>query len=619
MRTMKITFIALCVYLGSLFFRQAHVPKCICEYLQEKLSNAEIVVHFDSLSVGFIHGFRVERLRVFGLTRKDPMEPILSADVISVRPLSNKVKITALKFPRLHDGYYEVGTVTEPIGENNGRFAFPRIPDFDLELVRPDILGVAPARVTAHVMSDRTFLEFCNIHLIWPDADDRMAIDGFCSIDLAAMRVFGQIEGLAKQPHIRPMLGDEKRPVTLDVPVALPYFDAFTEVTKPVPASCAWDVNLVDNEFTIRIRLKPEMGRYNGVSLKEATGGVTLHVWWVDGKMQYETRVDVDSATDRLGRMFGGSLSVFGTNDVRVVRLDAQSGLAKDDTLDIIGYLNGGLLDCFTCNTPPEVSARGVLATYAEQQNLNDLHGRLACQDARFFDIAVSNVTAHFDYVGDTMRFPDVTARARTGGRIACDARLRFPEYDEARASYEVDLDYRDGSVEELSDVFKFDLGKRHGTVDAKMSLSSLLFTNEISRLNGRGHVVIRDGYLAQMRLFAGLTELLAEKVPGVGAVVNQSNASGDFTIDNGVLMSNNVRIEGALFSISAEGSYAIERDDLDFVVRVRLMKDDSIPGLREFVRTLSWPFTKLLMEFRVHGPIDNPKWEYVSLLDRVI
>jgi len=595
------------------------MPEWVCQVIQDKLSNSEIVIHFDSMSFGFVHGFKMERLRVFGLTRKDPMEPILSADIVSIRPFAKKVKIIGLKLPRLHDGYYEVGTVSEPIGENNGRFAFPRVPNFHLELIRPEVLGVAPARVSAHVMSDRTFLEFCNIHLVWPDADDRMSIDGFCSIDLAAMRVFGQVEGLAKQAHIRPMLGDENRLVTLDVPVALPYFDAFTEVTKPVPASCAWDVNLVNNEFTIRIRLRPEMGRYNGVSLKEATGGVTLHVWWVDGKMQYETRIDVDSATDRQGRMFGGSLSVFGTNDVRVVKIDAQSGLNKNDMLDIIGYLNGGLLDCFTCPTSPEVSARGVLATCTEQQQLNDLHGRLSCVDARFFDIAVSNVTTRFDYVGDTMRFPDVSATGRTGGHIGCDAKLRFPQYDDARASYEVDIDYSDGSVEELSDVFKFDLGKRCGEVDAQIHLSSLLFTNEIARLNGHGHVDIHDGYIAQMRLFSGLTDLLAEKVPGVGSVVNQSNASGDFLIKNGILSSDSIRIEGALFSISAEGTYDIERDYLDFVVRVRFMKDDSVPGLKELVRALSWPFTKLLMEFHVRGPIDNPTWEYVSILDRVM
>jgi len=616
---MKIIFIVLCFYLGSLFFRQEQVPDWLCAKVRAWLSSADVVVHFDSMSVGFVYGVRVERLRVFDLTRKNPMEPMVAADVVEAKPFSQSLKIVGLRIPRLHDGYYEVGTVTEPIGENNGRFSLPRIPEFALELVRPDILGVAPDHVTARVSVEALCLDVHRIHLVWPDADARMALDGSCVVDLASMRVFGMVEGLARQAHIRPMLGDYNRPVTLDVPVALPYFDAFTEVKAPVPASCAWDVNLVNNEFTIRIRLKPEMGRYNGVSLKEATGGVTIHVWWVGGKMQYETSVDVDSSSDRFGRTFGGRLSVLGTNDVRVVTVDAQSGLRKQDTLNIIGYLNKGLLDCFECVTPPRVSVRGVLATCDRQQGLNDLHGRLACESAKFFGVAVSNVTTRFDYVADTIVFPDATARGRTGGELGMRAALSFPGYDDAKASYDVDVDYRNGSVEELSDVFKFDLGKRHGKVNGRVHLSSMLFTNEISRLNGGGHVSVREGHLAQMRLFMGLTELLADKVPGVAGIVNQSDASGDFTITNGVLKTDNVRIEGSLFSISAEGSYDIARDDLDFAVQVRFMKDDSVPGLKEFIRVLSWPFSKLLMEFRVRGTVDNPKWEYVSLLDRVL
>jgi len=617
--TMKAIFIVLCFYLASLFFRQETVPKWICSFLQERLSDEETVVHFDSMSYGFGQGIRLERLRVFGLRRKNPLEPIVSADVVSISPLSQRVRIVALKIPRLHDGYYEVGTTAAPIGENNGRFSFPRMPEFRLELVRPEILGVAPETVTAHVTSGRMNLDFSTIHLVWPDANARMTLDGFCSIDLASMRVFGQVEGLARQAYIRPMLGDYNRLVTLDVPVALPYMDAFTEVKKPVPASCAWDVNLVNNEFTIRIRLNPELGRYNGVSLKEATGGITLHVWWKDGKMQYETRVDVDSATDPFGRAFGGHLSVLGTNDVRVVRVDAQSALRKNDTLDIIGYLNTGLLDCFECHTPPRVAVNGVLATYRHQQHLNNLSGSLSCEDARLFGVVASNVTARFDYVGDTMRFSNIDARCRTGGRVGGGATLKFPGYDDARAEYAVDLDYRDGTVEELSDVFKFDLGRRHGRVDARIRLSSMLFTNGIARLNGNGHVNVRDGHIAQMKLFAGLTELLAEKVPGVSSVVNQSDASGDFTISNGVFRTDNLRIEGALFSISGEGTYDIAADNLDLVVRVRFMKDDSVPGVKELVRDLSWPFSKLLMEYRAVGSIDDPTWEYVSLLDRVL
>jgi hypothetical protein len=59
-------------------------------------------------------------------------------------------------------------------------------------------------------------------------------------------------------------------------------------------------------------------------------------------------------------------------------------------------------------------------------------------------------------------------------------------------------------------------------------------------------------------------------------------------------------------------------KDDLDFVVRVRFMRDDSILG-KYFIRPITWTFSKLLMEFKVTGSLDEPKWKYISIVDRVL
>ena len=96
------------------------------------------------------------------------------------------------------------------------------------------------------------------------------------------------------------------------------------------------------------------------------------------------------------------------------------------------------------------------------------------------------------------------------------------------------------------------------------------------------------------------------------------ATVSADFAITNGVLSTQNVRIEGALFSILAEGTYDIVRDNLDFSVRVRFMKDDSFLG-RFLIRPITWTFSKLLLEFKVTGSLDDPKWEYISVIDRIL
>lgn len=56
----------------------------------------------------------------------------------------------------------------------------------------------------------------------------------------------------------------------------------------------------------------------------------------------------------------------------------------------------------------------------------------------------------------------------------------------------------------------------------------------------------------------------------------------------------------------------------LDFTVRVTLLKNESLLG-KFLIRPILWPFSKLLMEFKVTGGLDAPRWEYISLLDRIL
>ena len=141
--------------------------------------------------------------------------------------------------------------------------------------------------------------------------------------------------------------------------------------------------------------------------------------------------------------------------------------------------------------------------------------------------------------------------------------------------------------------------------------------TNAVRRLDGRGSVKIKDGQLAQMKLFAGLTDALAKRVPGIGFIVNQTDASCDFTVTNGVFATENLYIEGGLVSLKARGTYDIVSDNLDFIVRVRFSKNESLAS--KLIHPVTWPFTKLLLEFKATGSIDSPDWEYLSIIDKVL
>ena len=195
--------------------------------------------------------------------------------------------------------------------------------------------------------------------------------------------------------------------------------------------------------------------------------------------------------------------------------------------------------------------------------------------------------------------------------------RARLEGLDPAKLTVSARLAYTGGSLEEVGDFFKFDIGDRSGEVEGEMWLEGPLGDSFKSGLCGGGRLKAANGHLAQMRLFMGLTELLAKEVPGIDRIVNQSEASCTYTVENGVVRTRDVLIEGSLFSIYADGQYDMAKDDLDFMVRVQLMKDESLLG-KYLIRPIMWPFTKLLLEFRVRGPIDDPDWDYITVLDRI-
>ncbi len=608
LKTVKWTFIVFFLFLLSLCFRDQRIPS---EWIASAVSSRipdSIVFKCDSAAFGFRHGVRVEGIRLYDKGRSDPLRPVVSADSVSVDFILRRVKVVALKVPRLHDGYYLPGNQ-----ERNERVEIdlPNIPTFALSLVRPEILGVAPDRVRAEVRVRRRKIEVSEIHLIWPDIDRRMALDGHSYIDFDEQRVYGEVRGEARQTNIRPMI------VALDLPTVLPYMDAFTGVTEPVRAACIWDVNLVNSDFKLHLELHPVLGRYNDVPMRQVDGVIDVYTYTRGTNLNYVTTIGPLVALDPKGRSLSGKLSVRGTNDVVDIDFDAKSALEKSALLPIIDYLNEGELDCVECITPPEITVNGTLATDKSRQADNDLLGTVSFKKGRFFDMVADDVSMSYAYKGDTVTFSNVKSKGGDGGLYTGDAALHFPGFDPEKATFEIDFDCRDGSLPELAELVGGDIGGRHGVVNGTLQLSGPISTNAYPHLNGKGRIRVDDEQISQMRLFMGLTDYLAKNVPGVAGLVNQSRASADFTIVNGVISSDNIFVEGDVFTIKAWGGYDIPKDSLDLTVRLQLLRNDSF--LSKLVRPVTFPFTKLLMEFKVSGSASEPKWKYISVLDRIL
>lgn len=493
--TMKWIFIVFCVFLGSLFFREQPVPGEWIAHAVELRAPTNLVIEVGSAAIGFRRGLHLEGFGLYDREMADPTRVLVGADTFDFNPFSRRIRIEGLKYTRLPDSYYAPGNL-----EKNARVEceFPDLGAFRVELLRPDILSVRPERVETEVEVAPHRIDFRRIRLDWPDADARMSLDGFCTVDLDRQEVRGEVDGLARQAHIRPLL------VTLDVPVSLPYMDAFTEVPEPCRAKCTWAVDLVRNDLDLGLDLHPILGKYNGVSMKKADGQIRVRNWTRGTCLNYLTTVGPIAAVDVNGRTLDGTVTVTGTNNYTVVDVDAKSALPLANVLKIGGFTG--------------------------------------------------------EYVGEEVI-----------GDSDCRLQFRFPR----------------------------------------------AMTNNYEVLNGFGHVTVKNGQLMRMKGFRGLIAAMPSVAPAITWFTDSTQASCDYVIENGVLKTDNIYIEGTLFSIKMYGSFDAVRERMDFTVRVQFAKSGSMIG--KLLHPLTWPFTKLLLEFRLTGSPEKPEWKYVSVIDRVV
>jgi hypothetical protein len=96
-----------------------------------------------------------------------------------------------------------------------------------------------------------------------------------------------------------------------------------------------------------------------------------------------------------------------------------------------------------------------------------------------------------------------------------------------------------------------------------------------------------------------------------------KQDAEIECTIENGIIRASKIQISGDVFSITGSGTYSIPEDKIDITARVRIFKNNSIIG--KLANPITWTFSKLLMEFKVSGSVDNPKWEYISVIERLL
>lgn len=591
----------------ALYVLDRNIPAPVLNRLAAALSNEDIHVRIDRGSFSLKHGLRLHRVKA--LPKRLAAAALVSADevnisIASLNPnmtlseLVSGVNVKNLSMPSLPPpGAFK----DEPKTEKPERI--PDLKPFPIILENSDVLGIQAEKVSAILNIESNRIMVSDFKIKWPDKSFDMSVSGHATVDLDQKIVTGKVAGQALPSNIVPLLK------VLKARGAVRQIDCFSEIKRPIDADFSISANIENSDFAFDLDLDVGPCAYRGVPLEFAKGTI------VASETNSNTVVVIYplSAKSSTGPINGRLVY---SEETEGLELEADAHMAGDQLLDIINLLNRGELDRVRFLTPPSLSAKGVIALSSSESTVtNDLSGQIKIGRATVLNLPLKDLAGNLSITGYTARISDVTGTADGGGSVTGDVSFHFPAYAANSTVFEANVRLDKVGLDELSQAFNV-TNARAGLVSGTVKLAGPTSGKTVPQLAGSGKVRISDGMLHRMKLFAGFTDYLARNIPGVSSVVNLSSGSMEFAITNGMLHTENLLIEGSIFSINGRGYYNLDTDQVDFIVRANIFRQRTIAG--RITHFLSLPFSRMLLEFRVEGTLENPDWSYVNIIERI-
>src|SRR5882762_8314103 len=145
-----------------------------------------------------------------------------------------------------------------------------------------------------------------------------------------------------------------------------------------------------------------------------------------------------------------------------------------------------------------------------------------------------------------------------------------------------------------LTDLY-YNYKTAHGQLSGTYDFTG--FGDDSRAMQASGKMNVANGDVFAIPVFGPLSGILNLVVPGAGYSIAR-NATADFTVQKGVIHTDNFEVAGRLFSMLGSGDIYFMDDKLDFDVRI----DPKGPGI------LLAPVYKLF-EYKGEGSLKNPAW----------
>ncbi len=591
----------------ALFVLERSVPQPLIDKLTAKISNQQVVCRIGRASFSLRSGLRLQRITLapVGSTALS----LITIDAVEVdlnlHPFTphneriNSVAIHKLDFPSLPPDSKQDDS-SKPLH----LIQIPEISTFNLTLTDAHILGLRMALLEGKATSATNQISLSQVHVKWPNPDPPISLDGHLIVDLQRMCVEGGAKGQARPENIQPML------VALNNTSGVKYMSYFTNVKAPVDAEVDFGASLTNSDFFVFLKLDVGELHYQGVPFKSARGSLEF----IETNHIATARVSPLVAESYTGPLHG---DLFYHDRDESMEIKAKATMNLEDLANVIDILNTGELDSIRCATPITVDAYGIVATDEHKSAVtNALTGTISFAKGSILDLHVTNLTADYSVGGHRAYIRNIATTPLSGGSINGEASFHFPEFNPTNTTFTISTHFKGLTLNDLAQAVAA-TNTYKGSVSGNIDLAGNAVYNTTPSMHGTGKVEINDAVINRMPLFAGFTDYLANNVPGVGSIVDQSSGSFSFKMTNGVARSEDLLVEGDLFSLQGKGSYDLNTEQINFIVRANILRQRSIAG--RIVRLVTLPVSHLLLEFRVYGTPEKQEWSYINLVEKIV
>ena len=349
---------------------------------------------------------------------------------------------------------------------------------------------------------------------------------------------------------------------------------------------------------------------YRGVPLRDLRFGVQ---WTAE---QGEARRDRHISVGPIEMGFengSAKISVAWYPSTHATHVHAEANAHPEDLARAIWGKVPNILTNFTFHTIPTITAAGSVMPdgFAEKTFISG-YAKVAEASAR--GVPLKDVSFDFSlHDDDILDFTNVMARAFNGD---LGGHVRVSDYENV-PNLDMNFALRRADCLQVRRHFLGSDLEGEGTLDAGIDLHGLADSDKLDTLHGSADMAIRGGNILRVPIFAGLTDFIGRNVPGVDLLVMQSDADVNCTLTNGLVTIDNLAVSGNLFSLVASGRCRINKEGvpIDMLAQLRFFHSQSLIG--KLARLVTLPVSKM-MEFRVTGPISNPDWSYIGVIDRI-